>query len=267
MRHIIITFAMSLVLAGRAGAADPVPPATTLNPAGDSQVKRGCDLTMKHEFTQAYAALQPIVDYMNEQHLCSTSHIRADATGGVVPFRASLPPTKGNLVKNPSLEQVRGSGPTTEPRCLQQGGAPSPSNVASWSITSDAHSGKVAQRVDVTNWSGGDRKLVVSQRDSEASCLASVKPGTTYSAWVWYQGSWSYAGDSPTKVSIAAYYRDSTGKWTYWACSPLYTPSSEWSLANYVTPPVPAGATAISFGLAIKGDGTLITDDYALAAK
>lgn len=62
MRHIIITFAMSLVLAGRAGAADPVPPATTLNPAGDSQVKRGCDLTMKHEFTQAYAALQSIVD-------------------------------------------------------------------------------------------------------------------------------------------------------------------------------------------------------------
>ena len=30
-------------------------------------------------------SLQPIVDWMNEQHLCSSGTVPADATGGVVP--------------------------------------------------------------------------------------------------------------------------------------------------------------------------------------
>jgi peptidoglycan/xylan/chitin deacetylase (PgdA/CDA1 family) len=214
------------------------------------------------------AALQPIVDYMNDHYLCSTSTIRDDATGGVVPPQAPPQPTTGNLVKNPSLEQLRGSGPAAEPVCFQQGGANVASQVATWSITSDAHSGNVAERVDVTNWSAGDRKLVISQRTSEASsCLASVTPGASYATWVWYKGSWAYSGSSPTKVSIVTYYRSPSGAWTYWTSSPLYAPSSVWNLAYYVTPPLPAGATAISFGLAISGNGTLITDDYALGAK
>ena len=62
MRHIIITLAMSAGLAGHAAAADPVPPATTLNPAAESPAKRGCDLARTQEFSQAYAALQRIVD-------------------------------------------------------------------------------------------------------------------------------------------------------------------------------------------------------------
>ncbi len=63
MLHITAILAMIVVgIAGHAGAAEIVPPATTLNPASDSQAKRGCDLALKHEFTQAYAALQPIVD-------------------------------------------------------------------------------------------------------------------------------------------------------------------------------------------------------------
>src|SRR3954469_16236653 len=66
-------------------------------------------------------ALQPIVDYMNDHHLCSTSTIRDDATGGVVPAQAPPEPTTGNLVKNPSLEQLKGGGPAAEPVCFQQG--------------------------------------------------------------------------------------------------------------------------------------------------
>jgi tetratricopeptide (TPR) repeat protein len=63
MLHITAILAMIVMgIAGYAGAAEIVPPATTLNPAGDSQAKRGCDLALKHEFTQAYAALQTIVD-------------------------------------------------------------------------------------------------------------------------------------------------------------------------------------------------------------
>jgi len=47
----------------------------------------------------------------------------------------------------------------------------------------------------------------------------------------------------------------------------LVAPSSSWTLANFVSSPLPAGATAISFGLAISGVGNLTTDDYALASN
>jgi Tfp pilus assembly protein PilF len=60
-----ITAILALILMGittRTEAADPTPPAATLNPAGDSPAKRGCDLMRKRESPQAYAALQPIVD-------------------------------------------------------------------------------------------------------------------------------------------------------------------------------------------------------------
>lgn len=59
---ILFMLAVSLDRTGPVGAADPTPSAATLNPTGDSPAKRGCDLTRQHEFPQAYAALQPIVD-------------------------------------------------------------------------------------------------------------------------------------------------------------------------------------------------------------
>jgi peptidoglycan/xylan/chitin deacetylase (PgdA/CDA1 family) len=213
-------------------------------------------------------ALRPIVDYMNSKHLCSTDTIRADATGGVVPPPAPPQPTTGNLVQNPSLEVLRAANsPAAEPVCFQQAGASVASNVATWSLTSDAHSGAVAERVDVPSWTAGDRKLVATQRQSESSCLAAVTPGRTYTMWVWYKGSWAYAGPSATKVSIATYYRNAAGSWVYWQSSPLVAPSSSWTLASFTSAPLPAGATAISFGLAISGAGSLTTDDYALAVN
>jgi hypothetical protein len=83
--------------------------------------------------------------------------------------------------------------------------------------------------------------------------------------WVWYKGTWEYSGSSATKVSIASYYRNASGVWMYWQGSPLVSPSSSWNLANFTSAPLPAGATAVSFGLAIQGNGNLTTDDYALA--
>lgn len=211
------------------------------------------------------AALQPIVDSMNAKHLCSTGVIRADATGGIVPPPAPPEPETGNLVQNPSLETLRATTSSTEPVGFQQAGASAASNVANWSLTSDAHSGSVAARVDVSSWTAGDRKLVLTQRQSEQSYLSAVTPGKSYSMWVWYKGSWAFSGPSPTKVSIATYYRNAAGTWVYWQSSPLLAPTSAWNLASFSSAPLPAGATAISFGLAIAGPGTITTDDYALA--
>jgi hypothetical protein len=213
----------------------------------------------------AIQALQPIVDYMNAKHLCSTDAIRADATGGVVPAPAPPEPVFGNLIQNPTLELLRPTG--SEPACFQQAGASTTGNSAAWSLTADAHSGAVASRVDVTNWTSGDRKLVLTQRGAEQGCLAAAVPGRTYSMWAWYKGSWNFTGLAPTKVSFATYYRNAAGAWVYWQSSPLFAPTSSWNLANFTSAPLPAGATAISFGLTINGPGTLVTDDYALAVN
>ena len=84
--------------------------------------------------------------------------------------------------------------------------------------------------------------------------------------WAWYKGSWASSGRSATKVSIATYYRNAAGSWVYWQSSPLLAPTSAWTLASFTSAPLPAGATAVSFGLAMSGAGTVTTDDYALAA-
>jgi peptidoglycan/xylan/chitin deacetylase (PgdA/CDA1 family) len=213
------------------------------------------------------AALQLIVDYMNANHYCATSTIPDDATGAVVPLPAPPEPDTGNLVQNASLETVPAGA--TEPSCFQQGGASIAGNTATWSATSDAHSGAIAERVDVTQWTSGDRKLIIGQRPSQSSCIAPLTSGQSVRAWVWYKGSWAGYGSpsDKTKVSMAIYYRDSGGVFRYWMSSPLQPPSANWNLASVKTPPLQAGATGVSFGLAIQGVGTLITDDYALAVQ
>ena len=62
MRHITAILALFVSIASHAGAAEPVPPATTLNPSSNPQVKRGCDLVLASELTQALAILRPLVD-------------------------------------------------------------------------------------------------------------------------------------------------------------------------------------------------------------
>ena len=200
---------------------------------------------------------------MNAKQLCSTTAIRPDATGGVVPAPAPPQPMTGNLLQNTSLETLRATG--AEPRCFQQSGATPAGNTATWTVTNDAHTGTIAARVRVSTWNAGDRKLVLTQRPSEHACLTAAVPGRTYTMSAWYKGSWKFAGATPTKVSFATYYRNAAGAWVYWQSSPLLAPSSSWNLASFTSGPLPAGATAISFGLAIKGRGSLTTDDYALA--
>jgi peptidoglycan/xylan/chitin deacetylase (PgdA/CDA1 family) len=220
------------------------------------------------ETLNSIAALQPIVDYMNAHHLCSTATIRADATGGVVPPAPQPEPAAArNLVHNPSLEQRRPGGSSAEPTCFQHAGAEMTGNTAQWSRVSGAHSGKAAEQVTITRWTAGDRKLVLSQTSSDRACRPAVKSGARYGTWVWYKGTWPVSGAAATKVCLITYFRDSPGTWNYWETGTCVEPAATWKLTSFVTAPLPPGADAISFGLALMGPGTLITDDYSLAAQ
>ena len=92
-------------------------------------------------------------------------------------------------------------------------------------------------------------------------------PASTYGLWVHYRGRWAHVGADATKVSLVAYYRDPSGEWQYWATGPLVAPSRTWTLAQFDTPPLPSGARAISFGVAIKGAGVLAVDDFAMTER
>lgn len=212
------------------------------------------------------AALQPIVDYMNAHHLCSTATIRDDAIGGRVPAPPLPEPGADNLVRNPSLEKRDGD----EPSCFQHAEDDTGDTAgvaASWSRVSDAHTGEAAEQVVVPPPAGGDRKLLIRRSSWRSTCLAKVKSGARYGTWLWYKGTWPEDGPAKTEVGMVVYYRQSSGDWKYWQTGPSVEPSSTWKLTSFVTAPLPKGATAISFGLDIGGQGTLITDDYSMAAR
>jgi hypothetical protein len=52
--------------------------------------------------------------------------------------------------------------------------------------------------------------------------------------------------------------------WRFWQQAPTVAYGSSWTQFTYTTPAVPAGATAVSFGLSLTSLGNLTTDDYSL---
>jgi Domain of unknown function (DUF1929) len=162
-----------------------------------------------------------------------------------VTFAAAIPET----VQNPSLEQVTSGVPT----CFQRSGHGS--NTVSWSLTNVAHSGQVAQSLTITGYRNGDRKLLIKE---SADCAPSVTAGKKYSLSVWYKST------SPaTNLSV---FRHSTAGWTYWTDVTRLPTAASWTLGTGTTPPVPEGTDMISFGVSLAGNGTLVTDDYAMTA-
>ncbi|MEH0843238.1 polysaccharide deacetylase family protein [Micromonospora sp. CPCC 205711] len=181
-----------------------------------------------------------------------------EVIGGVlqpgVPGPSLAAPTPGELVQNASLESATNNG---LPSCFQYGGLGT--NTYAWTRTTDAHSGSYAQQLTVSAWTSGDRKLVT--RQDAGSCAPPAVAGHTYRAGVYYRGSWG-AG---SRAQLVLYYRTAAGSWVYWATGPVVPASGSWvATPAYLTPPVPSGATALSFGLALVGTGSLLTDDYTL---
>ncbi len=167
--------------------------------------------------------------------------VRAPVAGPVAPV--------GQPLQNASLE-VDANGDGT-PDCWSTGTFGS--NSAAWARTSDAHSGSFAERVDITSYTSGDRKLVVTQ--DLGACAPSGTPGHRQLLTGWYKAS------SPTQ--FVAYYRDQIGKWFYWTSGPAVAATSSWTQASWTTPPLPSQATAFSFGLNLAAAGSLTVDDFA----
>ncbi|WP_427016726.1 polysaccharide deacetylase family protein [Pseudarthrobacter sp. P1] len=159
------------------------------------------------------------------------------------------PPAPGtNLVKNASLETAGGA----TPQCFQTAGFGT--NTAAYSTVASSHTGTKAEQLVVSAYTSGDAKLLPTM--DTGACAPPAIAGHTYSLRVWYT--------STTSTQFALYYRNAAGAWVYWTSSPWLAATATYTQAVFTTPALPAGATAISFGLNLFATGTLKTDDYAM---
>ena len=208
-----------------------------------------CDL-----YSITPADFTAVLDWLQTQNV--TIKTVSQVIGGPVNPPVSAPevspaPAGVNGVANPSFE-------TMDP---YQSGTPDcwttntkGTNNASFSETSDAHSGQVAEQVNISSFTSGAARLIV--RQDLGQCAPAVVPGDKYLMSAWYKS------DTPTRFGL--WYRDSVGGWHSWTQSPQFAASSTWTQAVWATPPIPSYAVAVSFGLDIEAAGTLTVDDLGL---
>ena len=186
----------------------------------------------------------------NNTHV-ETAH---QAVGGAVKPLVASPNTAApgpgvNGVQNPSLETVGADG---VPTCFKVQGYGT--NTPTYATVTPGHTGQVAEKLTMANYVSGDSKLMLTL--DLGTCAPTVTPGHTYSLRAWY--------NSTVTTQFNVQKRDASGTWTYWTDSPYFAASATYAQAAWTTPAVPAGTTAIAFGLNLIKNGQLITDDYAL---
>jgi hypothetical protein len=162
---------------------------------------------------------------------------------------SAAPGTNG--VVNPSLETPDPYSSGT-PYCWSTN--TSGTNNASFSEVSNAHTGQVAEQINISSFTSGAARLIVKQ--DLGQCAPSVVTGDAYVMSEWYQ--------STAPIRFDVWYRDSVGGWHWWMESPQFGASSSWTQAVWATPAIPANAVALSFGLEILSAGTLTVDDASL---
>jgi peptidoglycan/xylan/chitin deacetylase (PgdA/CDA1 family)/archaellum component FlaF (FlaF/FlaG flagellin family) len=215
------------------------------------QICNGCDTDWisRSDFTALLDWLQP---RSANGTVVETMH---DVIGGPVQPGTEGPgapaaPNGWSVLRNASLEYDTNTD--AAPDCWQFDAFGSHS--ATWSRTSDAHTGSWAERVDVSNYTSGDEKLLTAQ--DLGFCTPSVTPGHRYSVTAWYK--------SDASPYFTAFTRDAIGAFSFWTGSTSFAPSSTWQKATWVTPVIPAGVTGISFGLTLASNGFLTVDDLGL---
>ncbi|HEX4527325.1 MAG TPA: chitobiase/beta-hexosaminidase C-terminal domain-containing protein [Gaiellaceae bacterium] len=156
-------------------------------------------------------------------------------------------PNGSNATANPSLEQdADGDG---VPDCFFTNTWGNES--VSWTLTTDAHTGSHAERVDVSHYSSGSDSLLPNQ--DLGACTPTVIPGHQYRITEWYK--------SNAPVSFDLYVRKTDWSWAYSTSSANFPASSTWTQASWVTPVVPSGVNGAIAGLEIAQNGFLTVDD------
>jgi peptidoglycan/xylan/chitin deacetylase (PgdA/CDA1 family) len=195
------------------------------------------------DWLQPRAANGTVVETVNQ--------VIAGAVQSAVAAPAPPPaPNGSNAVRNSSLE-VDANGDNV-PDCFTFDGFGT--NMFDWTRTSDAHTGKWAERVDVTNYQDGDTKLIPNY--DLGFCTPTVVPGHSYKITEWYKSS--------APVHFTAFNRNTLGAFSFWNTSSAYPAASGWTKATWVTPVIPSGTNGLTFGLTLASNGSMTVDDLGM---
>ena len=154
-----------------------------------------------------------------------------------------------NLVVNPGLTQPGAGFPACWSRSVT--GA----TIASFSTAGDGRSGAVAMRLSVSRYTSGEALAMITENHA---CAPSVTVGHQYNLGVHYLSS------TPNAV-IEVYRHDEKTGWQFWMDLKNLPAAGTSRQASVRTQAIPAGTSQISFGVALYGTGTVITDDYSMA--
>jgi peptidoglycan/xylan/chitin deacetylase (PgdA/CDA1 family) len=182
--------------------------------------------------------------------LDSVGTLTTDDYGFAEAAPAPAPPGV-NALRNPSLETAGADG---FPQCWT--GAGYGTNTPQWTRVTDAADGGYAQRLEMTSWTDGDAKLIPGW--DSANCAPAVLVDHTYTVGL------AYHSTAPTFLTL--YRQNESGEWSYWTQSPPFAAAAQWTDAQWVTPAVPAGTRAVTFGLTLAALGEVTTDNYRLVA-
>ncbi len=205
-----------------------------------------CDTANCGEYSITTANLNAFLDFLAGQPNVTVKPIRDVMGGSVKP--AVFP---GNTVLNPSLESDL--DPTDSLADYWQTTWGWGTNSKTWSRVTGGHSGTYAEHLTVSSYTNG----VVLFSPVVDGATPPVIPGHRYTLTGWYK--------STAQPKWAVYYRDQNGGWNSFTASASLPASASWSLSSFTTPPLPAGATALNFGLALVSTGSLTSDDFAVA--
>lgn len=176
-----------------------------------------------------------------------------EAIGGPPqPAVPGLPPTErgsSNLVLNPSMEVLDAWG---NPECWQKSAWGN--NVATMQTVGGAFDGAWAARIGVTSFTDGGLRYVPTL--DLGHCAPPGTPGHSYRVTGYYRGT--------ARPILVMVYRDAIGQWRWWTQGSYLPPATSWTQTTFTSPPLPQGASAVSFGLSVYGTGDLTVDDFTL---
>jgi hypothetical protein len=109
-----------------------------------------------------------------------------------------------------------------------------------------------AMQVRITRLPPKSDAKLISKRDA-GICAPRAQPGRRYRVSARYR--------TLQDARLVAYIRDGDGAWTYFGQSDPLRATRSWRRATWRTPPLPAGASAISVGISLRSRGVLTVDD------